>query len=215
MVGRDDFFTAIKEGQRDRVRAALAGDPGLLRARENGLSPILVALYHGEPAIAEDLVRHGPELDVFEAAAAGVIERVRELLDGDRSLADRYAADGFTPLGLASFFKRPDVVRELLDRGADPNRVARHEFAVAPIHSAVANGTSLAIVRMLVEAGAEVNVRQRHGWTPLHGAAMSGDADLVRYLLDRGADRAATNDQGKTAAAIARENGHGELAGLL
>jgi ankyrin repeat protein len=174
-----------------------------------------VALYNGEPEIAKDFLARGPQLDIFEASAAGATSRVNELLDGDRSLANAYARDGFTPLGLAAFFKRRDVVAVLLRRGADPNAVARHPFKVAPIHSAVADGADVEIVRLLVEAGAAVNVKQRHGWTPLHGAAHEGDLELVRYLLDHGADHTATNDKGKTPADAARERGHEAVARFL
>ena len=216
MVRADEFFAGIRQGKRDDVRAALARDPALLRSRdENGLSPILVALYWHEPDLAQDLLARGPELDVFEAAAAGVVDRVRELLDAEQSLANAFAPDGFTPLGLAAFFKRREVVALLLRRGADPNAVARHPFQVAPIHSAVADGTDVEIVRQLVEAGADVNVRQRHGWTPLHGAAHEGDVELVAYFLDHGADAAATEDKGRTALDMARERGHERVAELL
>ncbi len=67
----------------------------------------------------------------------------------------------------------------------------------------------------LVEAGADVNVKQRHGWTPRHGAAHEGDAELVGYLVAKGADRSARNDEGKTLADVARERGHERVAALL
>lgn len=215
MLRTEDFFTAIKEGKRDEVSAALERDPGLLTARENGLSPILVALYHGEPAIADDLLRRGPELDVFEASAAGATERVRELLATDPALANAYATDGFTPLGLASFFKRPEVVRFLLARGADPNAAARNRFRFAPLHSATADTPHLGIVRMLLEAGADANVRQWHKATPLHNAAWSDDVDVVALLLQKGADAAARTAKGETALEIARERGNARVADLL
>jgi ankyrin repeat protein len=216
MVRIQDFFMLIKDGKREEVQQALDQEPALLEARdESGLSPILVALYNGEPELARDFLARGPQLDIFEASAAGAASRVDELLDADRSLTNKFAPDGFTPLGLAAFFKRRDVVALLLRRGADPNVVARHPFKVAPIHSAVADGADAEIVRLLIEAGAAVNVKQRHGWTPLHGAAHEGDLALVRYLVDHGADHTATNDQRKTPADVARERGHETVARFL
>ena len=56
-----------------------------------------------------------------------------------------------------------------------------------------------------MEAGANPNVRQQGGYTPLHGAAHNGDAELVQLLLDHGADPAAPNDDGKTPRDLAPE----------
>lgn len=68
--------------------------------------------------MADVLLEAGPELDVFDAAAADV-DRLTELLDGDERLAGAWSEDGFTPLHLASFFSRGAAVRLLLDRGAE------------------------------------------------------------------------------------------------
>ena len=68
------------------------------------MSELLQAIYRGDRARADELLAGDPELDVFEAAAVGRTERLRELLDEDPSLANAWAEDGFQPLGLASFF---------------------------------------------------------------------------------------------------------------
>jgi uncharacterized protein len=62
-----------------------------------------------------------------------------------------------------------------------------------------------ASVRALLAAGADPNVRQQGGYTPLHSAAHSDDAELVRLLLAHGADPALTADDGRTAADMAGE----------
>src|SRR6266508_981156 len=49
------FFDAIKQGDRHALERLLVVDPSLIHARENGLSPILVAAYHHQPAIASFL----------------------------------------------------------------------------------------------------------------------------------------------------------------
>ena len=68
---------------------------------------------------------------------------------------------------------------------------------------------------MLLEAGAPVDVPHLGGGTPLHTAAFVGDPEVLRMLLDRGADPRLTTDDGKTAIDIARERGHAEAAALL
>jgi ankyrin repeat protein len=137
-----ELFTAIKGGDRSAAERLLDGDRGLVDARdEDGLSPILVALYHGKSDIATAILRRGPELTLFEAAAAGDAARVRELVGRDRAQANSVAPDGFSPLGLAAFFKRREIVRYLLEMGADPSR-ASGQGGFTPLHSGVATCSS-------------------------------------------------------------------------
>src|SRR5439155_1580282 len=75
----------------------------------------------------------GAQLDVFEAAAAGDVDRVRALLDTDPSLRDAHARDGWTPLHLAGHFRQTATIELLLARGADVNAVSRNADANAPL----------------------------------------------------------------------------------
>ena len=53
------------------------------------------------------------------------------------------------------------------------------------------------------------------GWTPLHYAALNGSVELVEMLLDKKADKAATNMLGQTPADIAEREGNAGAAALL
>jgi uncharacterized protein len=64
---------------------------------------------------------------------------------------------------------------------------------------------------MLIDAGADVNATQRHGWTPLHTAALHGDAALVTALIAAGASTTASNDDGRTPKDLADEAGFTDL----
>jgi ankyrin repeat protein len=160
-----------------------------------GLSPAMHALYRGATEDAEALIPDEPT--VFEAAAFGLEDRLEELLDSDRALAGAYSGDGFTALHLAAFFRRPGAVRLLLERGADANAVASNEQIgpVRPLHSAAAAG-DVESARLLVEHGAEVNARQRGGFTALHSAAQNRDQELASLLISSGADPSAATDDG-------------------
>src|SRR2546423_5122481 len=131
-----ELFTAIKGGDQEAVERLLERDRALADSRdESGLSPILAALYRGQTDIATAILRRRPRLTVFEAAAAGDAARVRKIVGQDRAEANAVAPDGYSPLGLAAFFKRRDVVRYLLEAGARPRNPSGAGGAPPP-HSA-------------------------------------------------------------------------------
>jgi len=212
------FLEAVKKGDRATVDRMLDADPSLASAKdESGTSAVLLAHYYGKPDVAAALLSRTPALDVFEAATAGDAKRVAALVDADRSLVDAVARDGYSPLGLASFFKRRDVVKVLLERGAKPSVPSRDQ-GFTPLHSAVATDAGDAIheiVRLLLDAGADPNARSREGGTPLHSAAFTGDLEIAELLLAYGADPSATDPKRRTPLDIARDRGKVEVAALL
>jgi ankyrin repeat protein len=186
------IFESIRAGDVEAVRSAVAADPTAAAARDDsGLSAVRAALYAHEDEVAGILLEAHPELDVFDAAAAGDVDRLTELIDGDADLAGAWSEDGFTPLHLAAFFARGAAVRLLLDRGADVGAVARNAMKVQPLHSAVAAG-SMEVVAALLVAGADPNARQEGGYTPLMAAEQDDEeGDMARLLKDHGAEESA------------------------
>ena len=212
------FLEAVKKGDRASVDRMLEADPALASAKdENGTSAVLLAHYYGKADVAAALLSRAPALDVFEAATAGDAKRVAALVDADSSLTNAVARDGYSPLGLASFFKRPDVVRVLLERGAKPSVPSRDQ-GFTPLHSAVATDAGEAtaeIVRLLLEAGADPNLKSNEGGTPLHSAAYTGDLEIAELLLAYGADPNATGPKSQTPLDIARDRRNVEVSALL
>jgi ankyrin repeat protein len=202
-----------------RVGALLSEDPDMVTTRDQeGRTPILLALYFRNEALATLIRERVPTPDVFEAAALGETDLVEELLADTTAGANAMAPDGFGLLGLSVYFGRVDTARFLLDKGANPNTSSANQFKVRPIHSAAAHldaGRSLELIRILLENGADPNVTQAGGWTPLHQAAAHGRRDVAKLLVDKGASLMAKSDDGRTPLEMARAKGHTELESLL
>jgi ankyrin repeat protein len=205
-----ELTDAIKTGDAAKVQSLVDADPALVRAAENDVTPLLLALYHGKSDIAQLLAARGA-LSFHEAAAIGDVDRVRLLLDADPSLLDARSGDGFPALGLAIFFRQPQVARFLIERGADVNAAAGNAQRVAPLHAAAAV-CDRETMQLLLERGADPNAKQQLDYTPLHGAASRGDIEAAKLLLDRGALRDARGSDDLTPADIARKYGKPEFA---
>jgi uncharacterized protein len=210
----EPFFHAIKQGEREEVERQLAADPSLIHAREEGLSPILVAAYYGQREIASFLADKTVALTIFEAAATGKINNILRLLARDPQLVNAYAKDGFQALGLACYFGHLDVADYLIKAGAPVNAPSRNELSAAPIQSAAAAG-HVKIVDLLLKNGADPNIREAGGYTPLHAAAQNGDTGVIRTLLYGGADLDIKSNDGKVPLDLALEAGHKEAIKVL
>jgi uncharacterized protein len=209
------FLDAATAGDVSTVRAMLHDDPELARAKdENGVSVIMKATYYGKKDVVAALLESGVELDIFEAAATGRTARLRDLIADDPSLANIYSPDGFTPLGFAVFFSQPEIVKALLDAGADVNLPSRETMKVTPLASAAA-AKQTEIARTLIANGANVNARAASGHIPLHEASANGNVELVKLLIDNGADVNAKTDDGKTPLDFAIEYKRDDVVDLL
>jgi ankyrin repeat protein len=211
----DSLVAAVKAGEAERVVAIVTAEPELASTRDaDGVSVLMLARYRSNRAVSDALLAADPELDVFEAAAFGYLDRLRERLADDPSSVGARSADGFTALHLAAFFAKPEAARILLEAGAPVDVVAANEMRVQPLHSAAA-GRQTEICRLLLAAGAEVDARQSGGFTPLHEAARNGDPEMVELFLSAGADSLAVTDEGKTAADLADGAAHPDVAARL
>jgi ankyrin repeat protein len=203
----DGLFDAIERADGAEVRRILDADPSLAAARDtHGVSALMRALYRLDLGLVDAVKDRVEELDVFEAAAFGDLDRLTTLLDDEPALVTSYSGDGFTPLHFAAFFGRPEAAALLVARGAEVDAFGRGWMTGTALHSAVSRSRS-DIVRILLDAGASPGVRQSAGWTPLHSAAANGDVASVESLIAAGADPTATNDEGRSVLDMATERG--------
>jgi ankyrin repeat protein len=158
----------------------------------------------------------GAYVDICTAASIGDLERVRELLEHDPSLANRvseyvtYYIGSGAPLKNAAARGHIEIVKLLLDRGADPNLP---EEAIAPhghaLYSAVAN-RHYEIAKLLLEHGAYPNPEVESSADALSRAIANSDQPMIALLCSYGASRAvhllAYHGDVQTAAAVFAAN---------
>lgn len=209
------FIDAIKAGAFERVKAMVSAEPSLIDARSRtGESAILTAVYHRQKHIVNLLVARGATLTLFEACAAGEVERVERLLAEDAAAIDAYSGDGWTPLHLAAFFGHAKIAELLLARDANVTARSKNSNGNTPLHAALA-GNHKFVAGLLLGAGADVNAPDAGGWRPLHIAAANNTIDSMKALVAQGADVAAQNNEGKTPLTLAQEKNHREAAAFL
>jgi len=208
----EELFEAIEAGDDARVKTVLDADPALASSRDaSGVSALMRAFYRFDKPLIETVRGRVDALDIFEAAAFGEVDRLTQLLGAEPSLVTLYSGDGFTALHFAAFFGRYEAAALLIERGAEVDAFGRGWMTGTAMHSAASRLQS-DVVRILLEAGANPDVRQSAGWTPLHAAAMNGDLTSVELLLASGADATATNDEGRSVIDLATESGDEQTA---
>jgi ankyrin repeat protein len=175
----DRLVAAALLGQVTEVRQMVTADPGFLHARNMfGAGAVHAAHYGAQDAVLSALGDLGLVTDAFLAAELGGIRELREALAADPGLTARFDERGSTALHGAAYWGQREAAELLLDAGADPNAISRDEFLqIAPLGSAVATTPGI----------------------PQPSDSEDMVLDLVRLLLERGADVNARRRDGMTA----------------
>lgn len=176
-----------------------------------GFRPVVSALWHhpywgqrNDYAIARQLLARGARYSITVAAALGDEERVRELLASDPDLANDQEPGGKRPLSAAAERNHADIVKHLLDAGADPNLDEGPNCPRGFALWAAAHHGHFEVAKMLLDAGADPNADVESSGTPVgtsnadmrallyqHGGRMplathfhEGNIDTIAALLD-------------------------------
>ncbi|KAK3343382.1 ankyrin repeat-containing domain protein [Lasiosphaeria hispida] len=176
---------AIEYGDDAALEALLKGgfDPNSRDMRN--ISPIHHAIIRQRKASVKLLLRHGANPDDFLPPETLELLQV-DSISWHRSLLPPMLDCGITPLGTAGRAMHDiDMVRLLLEAGANPN----YEHSDGGL---VTMGLCIEeyfeIHKVLIDSGADVNRKNHSGFTAIYCAVTYGSLNLVRYMLDRGAD---------------------------
>ena len=176
--------------------------------------PIYYAALCGFRDLAEHLIVKNPQgvklvkasgghyVTPCVAALAGRHFQLAHFLHCNGSSVSIWGRPGCSPLHSASYVGDLEMIRILLEYGADIN--AQNDAGATPLHWAT-TWSRTEVVCVLLEQGADPNISRYDGTTPLHNAVEARSPTKVRLLLEHGVHVDAVDKKGKTALRYARE----------
>ncbi|KAF7516376.1 hypothetical protein G7054_g14184 [Neopestalotiopsis clavispora] len=208
-------------------------------------TPLYAASSGGYQEIVQLLIDKGADVDaqggrydtaLQAASCKGYYKIVKTLADRGAYINSR--GEFGNALYAASFGGYHETVRILVNCGADVNHqggyfvyalyaaackgsretvnvlIENQADVSAVLDAAFSNGHA-EVVKMLLDQGANLNVANKDGWTPLNTASGNGHIKVVKMLLDKGADWAVASKDGWTPLSTASNNGHTEVVKML
>jgi len=167
----------------------------------------------------QDRRQRGLDRELYEAAGAGDLTGINELLTAGANVNAAIDGDG-SPLIAAARAGRQDIVSLLLDKGADPNMGVEGDGS--PLIAAAAHGETN-VVSLLLDRGAGVDLIVAGDENPLIQASGKGHLAVVQLLVARGADvntrvhvvDARGADEWRTPLRMARQGRHAAVVAFL
>ncbi|KAG1661828.1 Ankyrin repeat domain-containing protein 17 [Nymphon striatum] len=188
LTGNTPLMCACSGGFEDIVRLLLSEGASIEDHNENGHTPLMEAASAGHVPIAKILLEHG----------AGINTHSSEFKE--------------SALTLACYKGHVEMVRFLLQAGAD------QEHKTDEMHTALMEASMdghVEVAKLLLNSGAQVNMPADSFESPLTLAACGGHVELAMLLIERGANIEEVNDEGYTPLMEAAREGHEEMVALL
>jgi ankyrin repeat protein len=215
----DSFRRAVLSGDLKTIQQGLERDPALLYSRDaHGQSVYLLACLARQMAVASLFESKGLELDVYEAAAGGKVERVNQLLRSAPGMVNMPNLAGDTPLHVAALCHRSEVIENAIAYGPDfAVRNPKRKNSTAA-HLGLQSGpkdAAEALAFAMIGNGLDPNLANADGDTILHCAARTDFPRAIRLLIQKGAVANSKNAAGQTPIDIAVAAGNVGTGDLL
>lgn len=220
--GTTALHWAVRENDLTKATALLKAGANVKAENRYGITPLYLASENGDPAMLKLLLKSGAdpnaavklqETALMTASRTGNVEAAKVLLDAGAKVDAREEWHSQTPLMWAAAYKHPELMQELIQRGADVNaRSKTNQWerqvtaeprdkwlplgAMTPLMYAAREGC-VACVRVLADAKADLNAQDLHGVTATLMAIINGHYDVAALLVDRGADPNIADDTGR------------------
>ncbi|XP_012968171.1 ankyrin repeat and KH domain-containing protein 1 isoform X7 [Mesocricetus auratus] len=215
------LMAASSGGYLDIVKLLLLHDADVNSQSATGNTALTYACAGGFIDIVKVLLNEGANIEdhnenghtpLMEAASAGHVEVARVLLDHGAGINTHSNEFKESALTLACYKGHLDMVRFLLEAGAD------QEHKTDEMHTALMEACMdghVEVARLLLDSGAQVNMPADSFESPLTLAACGGHVELAALLIERGANLEEVNDEGYTPLMEAAREGHEEMVALL
>uniref|UniRef100_G1U0F7 Ankyrin repeat and KH domain containing 1 n=1 Tax=Oryctolagus cuniculus TaxID=9986 RepID=G1U0F7_RABIT len=215
------LMAASSGGYLDIVKLLLLHDADVNSQSATGNTALTYACAGGFVDIVKVLLNEGANIEdhnenghtpLMEAASAGHVEVARVLLDHGAGINTHSNEFKESALTLACYKGHLDMVRFLLEAGAD------QEHKTDEMHTALMEACMdghVEVARLLLDSGAQVNMPADSFESPLTLAACGGHVELAALLIERGANLEEVNDEGYTPLMEAAREGHEEMVALL
>jgi ankyrin repeat protein len=204
---------AVFEGNADEVRRLIKAGADVNLANNYGATPMGLAAEVAHTQILELLLDAGADVEspngdgmtaLLAVARTGNVEAAKLLLERGANVDAREKFGGQTPVMWAAARRHPDMIALLADHGADLNVASTHRDYQRRITAEgrpksldsggftpllyAARENCLKCVDVLLEKGADIDLPDPDGVSPLHLAVMNANWDVAKRLIEAGAD---------------------------
>eukprot|EP00803_Ostreobium_quekettii_P011010 evm.model.scf_1421.1 EVM.evm.TU.scf_1421.1 scf_1421:6275-18096(-) len=158
-------------------------------------TPLMIAAHLGDAPVSRLLIERGADVNargslgttpLIRAAVSGSVAVIGILLDAGARTEDKAFQSGNTALLMAAWLGHTRAVRQLIERGADA--FALSTLGLTGLHWAAEFPGNQDILEIFIDEGIDIDAKTDFGVTALNLAALHGNIENVKYLLEKGAD---------------------------
>jgi len=199
----DPLITAAANGETDKVLTLLQDGININATDQFGRTAVLAATYNNQVETVKALIQHGADINIrdnnlenvlLHAGASGYLEIVKLAIvaGADTKLTNRFGGVAIIPASERGYV---EVVRELLNHSdINVNHINNLHWTALIEAIILGNGDEKhqEIVQLLVDYGANLNIADRDGVTPLQHAKKLG-FHKIELILNEAASKSSSN----------------------